>query len=113
MLAKLFAKKDEAEDERRREDREDAAGGTIEIDGTTYPLVNWSYSGFLAKDYTGEHNSGDRAEVTVSVSLDDGPFQFSSKAMLVRVDREGQKIVGAFVEMETATRVELARHFGG
>ncbi|MDH3474795.1 MAG: hypothetical protein OEM59_14010 [Rhodospirillales bacterium] len=113
MLAKLFAKKVETEDERRREDREDVAGGTIEIGGATYPLVNWSYSGFLAKDYTGEHNSGDRVEVIVSVLLDDGPLQFSSRAILVRVDREGRKIVGAYVEMDTATRVELARHFGG
>lgn len=114
MLAKLFArdKAAEAPVERRREGRRPVQDGDVEIGGVRYPLQDWSYSGFLARDYDGEHETGQRIEVAVSVRDGAEPIEFACKAILVRVDHAGGKLVGAFVELDTALRVELARHFG-
>ena len=89
------------------------AGGTIHMDGAAYPLVNWSQSGFLAKDYTGERSAREKLQVTLSVTLAGSPYEFTTTAMLVRVDRDGRKAVGAFVDMETSLKVEMARRLGG
>ena len=113
MLGRLFAKIDrKAPPERRDEPAEPLCEGTVEIDGARYPLVNWSQSGFLAKDYSGDRGARDKAEVTLSVTLAGYPFEFTTTAMLVRVDRESRKAVGAFVDMETSLKVEIARRVG-
>ncbi len=46
-----------------------------------------------------------------TVEIDGRAFAFTCKAMMVRVDPEAQKLVGAFVEMDAATRAKLARYF--
>ncbi len=118
MLGSLFnrfaSSKDDADapPERRHEQRLPVTDGTVEIDGESCPLVNWSYTGFLAEAYGGEHKAGDKVGVKVSIALGDGRFAFECPAMLVRVDSESRKVVGAFAEMNTATRIEIARHFG-
>lgn len=118
MLGSLFNRftsskdGDDAPQERRREQRLPAIDGRVEIDGESCPLVNWSYTGFLAEAYGGAHKAGDKVGVTLSVALGDGRFEFECSAMLVRVDSESRKVVGAFAEMDTATRIEIARHFG-
>ena len=114
MLAKLFSK-DKAEEtpaERRREGRRPVQDGDVEIGGARYPLQDWSSSGFLAHGYDGEHETGQRVDIAISVRDGAQPVEFACKAILVRVDRDSGKLVGAFVELETALRVELARHFG-
>ena len=82
------------------------------MDGEAFPLVNWSQSGFLAKGYTGDRSSQEKVEVTLSVTIAGKPYEFTTIAMLVRVDRESQKAVGAFVDMDTSLKVELARRIG-
>jgi hypothetical protein len=115
MLNNLFARftrTEESEADRRRETRRTAPGGKVEIDGRTYPIENWSYSGFLAGPYAGERKAGERVDITFTVEPDDGQaFAFACKAMMVRVDPEARKLVGAFVEMDAATRTKLARYF--
>jgi hypothetical protein len=116
MLSNLFSKINRGEAQpanRRREAREDVPEGTVEIDGRTYPVANWSYSGFLAGSYTGDRKAGDRVDIKFTVDLGDGgTFYFACKCVMVRVDPETQKLVGAFVEMDAAMRAKLARHFG-
>ncbi len=118
MLGSLFKRftssngGDDAPQDRRREQRLAATDGTVEIDGESCPLVNWSYTGFLAEAYGGERKAGDKVGVKVSIALGDGRFEFECPAMLVRVDSESRKVVGAFAEMDTATRIEITRHFG-
>ena len=118
MLGSLFNRFTSSKDDdatpldRRREQRLPVTDGKVEIDGESCPLVNWSYTGFLAEAYGGDHKAGDKVGVKVSVALGDGRFEFECPAMLVRVDKESRKVVGAFAEMETATRIEIARHFG-
>ena len=98
--------------ERRRVQRLPATDGKVEIDGESCPLVNWSYTGFLAEAYGGDHKAGDKVGITISVAFGEGRFEFECPAVLVRVDQESRKVVGAFAEMDTATRIEIARHFG-
>ena len=110
MLGRLFAKTDRKQAPVRR--GAPMASGSIQIDGVTYPLASWSQSGFLAENYAGDRKSRDKVEVAVSVALDDGPFDFTCTAMLVRVDRDGRKVVGSFFDMDTGVRVEMARRLG-
>ena len=94
----------------RREGRERVAGGTVEIDGQSYPVENWSYTGFLAGPYAGSRKAGERVGFRFSVDLGGQAFAFACTAMMVRVDPASQKIVGAFVDMDAGTRAKLARH---
>lgn len=122
MLGSLFTRFTSSKDEevprhQRREQRWVVTDGTVEIDGELCPLINWSYSGFLAESYGGFRRAGDKVDIVFSVALEDdepeaGRFEFECQAMLVRIDRESRKVVGAFFEMATATRIEIARHFG-
>lgn len=114
-LFKRFSSSNDGDDpptEQRREQRLAVTDGRVEIDGESCPLVNWSYTGFLAEAYGGDHKAGDKVGVKVSIALGDGRFEFECPAMLVRVDSQSRKVVGAFAEMATATRIEIARHFG-
>ena len=114
MLRKLFSKLDGTEpapQERRREDRKKLAGGTVEIDGRSYPVENWSYTGFLAGSYEGARKAGDRVDITFTVETGGRDFTFSCKAMMVRVDPASRKVVGAFVDMDAGVRAKIARHF--
>lgn len=114
MLRNLFARlggTESAPPERRREHRENVAGGTVEFDGQSYPVENWSYTGFLAGSYEGPRKAGDRVDIRFTLDAGDQDFTFSCTAMLVRVDPASRKIVGAFVDMEAGTRAKIARHF--
>ena len=97
--------------DRRREVRERVAGGTVEFDGQSYPVENWSYSGFLAGSYAGTRKAGDRVDIRFSVGAGDQALAFACAAMMVRVDPASQKIVGAFVDMDAGTRAKVARYF--
>ena len=114
MLRNLFGRSGGAEPaptERRREHRENVPGGTVEIDGQSYPVENWSYTGFLAGSYEGTRKAGDRVDIRFTVETGGQDFAFSCKAMMVRVDPSSKKVVGAFVDMEAGTRAKIARHF--
>ncbi len=115
MLGHLFGKRPEAEQkapDQRRELRLPVSDGTVEIDGRPCPLVNWSYTGFLARNYTGDKRAGDKVTIAFSVTVGEGRCEFECLAMLVRVDRASQKVVGAFVDMDAATRAKIARYVG-
>ncbi len=114
MLGKLFSRKAEpvVVQERRDGERQFVKNGSVELDGVRYSLVNWSYTGFLARGYTGDRKSRERVDVTLTFDLESGPFEFTSKVYLVQVDRDTNKLVGSFVEMSPALRVEMARRIG-
>ena len=112
MLGRLFSKIDRKAPPERHCEPAPQSEGSVLIDGQAYPLVNWSQSGFLAKDYTGDRGAREKVEVTLSVMLAGNPFEFTTTAMFVRVDSESRKVVGAFVDMETSLKVEFARRLG-
>jgi hypothetical protein len=113
MLRNIFARLGRAEQappERRREDRHGMTGGTVEIDGQSYPVENWSYTGFLASSYAGPRKAGDRVDIKFTADAGGRSIGFACAAMMVRVDAASRKVVGAFVDMDAGTRAKLARH---
>ncbi len=113
MLRNLFSKFGRAEQappERRREGRKSMAGGTVEIDGQSYPVENWSYTGFLAGSYAGPRKAGDRVDVKLTVDAGGQGFAFACQATMVRVDPASRKVVGAFVDLEASTKAKIARY---
>ena len=85
-----------AQDDRRREAREDVPGWTVRIDGETFPLKDWSAMGFLASAYTDDKMAGDKVDVTFSVPAATG-FEFSAQAVVVRIDKKSQELAAEFV----------------
>ena len=97
--------------ERRREGRERVTGGQVTIDGKICHLNNWSSSGFEAESYDGSHEVGDKVPISFFVEIAEGTQAFECQAIIVRVEREKGLIAGAFVHLDRADRVKLARYF--
>ena len=97
--------------DRRREPREVVADGTVEIDGVSCPLSNWSSTGFMAARYAGDHQEGDRVDIVFEVLLPDGPLAFRCQAIVVRADNKRHEFAGVFVMMEREARLAVAGYF--
>ncbi|MGB8274461.1 MAG: hypothetical protein WCF16_04225 [Alphaproteobacteria bacterium] len=111
-LAKiLFSGSRPKDDECRRESREQVAFGSLQIGDATYPLKNWSTTGFLATSYGGAEQEGDRVYIRLSVQLPGRTFDMACKGIVVRVDREAREVAGVFVNVRTEDRVTLDRYF--
>lgn len=98
--------------DKRREPREEVTDGTVRISGETWPLKDWSRTGFLAKPCTAEFKIDDELDITLSVPIPRGRLEFSCPAVIVRVDRDKQEVAGTYSEVDAATRVIIERHFG-
>jgi hypothetical protein len=81
--------------DRRREPREEVPGWLVWIEGKTYPVKNWSESGFLATPCAYDTAVGEVLDLTFSVPADTR-FEFSCQATVVRVDPESQELAAAF-----------------
>lgn len=98
--------------QQRREERENVQGGIVIIDGKTYPLSNWSSMGFLAENYEGPAQLGDRIEIEVHLTSQTGSeFEFKCQAILTRVHAETKTIAGSFVRVSAEIRKRISDHF--
>lgn len=98
--------------QQRREEREDVLKGYIMINGKSYPLSNWSSMGFLAQDYEGAAQLGDRIDIEVYLTSQTGSeFEFKCQAILTRVHAESKTIAGSFVRVSVDIRKKIADHF--
>ena len=100
----------EIDPDKRRESRE-PADGSVKIAGESYALVDWSSSGFLAKDYSDGLNKGERHPIVFSVRIDEEDFYFECSVIIVRTAPEEGLVAGAFVLMDEKDRVAIAEHF--
>ena len=107
ILKRLFSK----ESERRRERREDVSLGTVTVDGRTFPVRNWSSTGFLAAPYAGDYKEGDSVDIRFEVQVPGRSINFACKAILIRVDLKAQELAGVFTMMDRESRILVARHF--
>ncbi len=94
----------------RREGRE-TAKGFVEIEDTSYPLVDWSASGFKASGFAGGFARGDRVPVEFSIELDGETYFFICKAFIVWASTEQAAFAGAFVEMDQGDRLAISQYF--
>ena len=111
MLAKLTEMLGARRRDRRRERREDVNLGTVEFRGRTYPVRNWSSTGFLAAPCQCPCQDGDSVDIRFHVEIPGKTVRFECKAILVRVDNKRGEIAGVFTMMEPETRVMIAKHF--
>lgn len=111
MFDKLKSVTSRSSKNKRLEPREEVDGATVEIWGETYPVKNWSHSGFLATSCPLDRREGDEMEIYFSVPLRDGMLEFSCRALVVNVDKEKQELAAMFVMMDNYTRQKINEHF--
>ncbi len=97
--------------QRRRELREFEVNGSVTVNGSSFPLQNWSSSGFGVSDCDQAFEENERIDIDFSITLDTGPLSFSCKAIVVRSDVEGGNMAGAFVEMRREDRILVTKYF--
>ncbi len=97
--------------QRRRESRDPDATGTVTIEGESYPLRDWSSSGFGVFSCALEFEENARVPIDVNVTHSKGTLTFSCKAVIVRSNSESGEVAGAFVEMSRDDRVAVAEYF--
>jgi hypothetical protein len=97
---------------RRWAERQTTTGGTVEIDGQSLPLIDWSASGFLATSYAGDHRRGNRVKVRFAASLPDRKLEFSCRAIVIKADPERGELAAKFVGISDEAKSVIAEHFG-
>ena len=110
-VLKLFKKSPEGQD-RRREPREQIEDGEVEIRGRTYRLNDWTPRAFMAKPCDVDCNITDRLDVTVRIRYPDKNIEFACRAIVVRIDKEGQELAAYFAMLDEAAETAIANHFG-
>ncbi len=91
--------------------REETAEAVVEIWGDTYPVKNWSNSGFLAASCTLDRKEGDEVEIDFSVPLRYRRLEFNCRALVVKVDKDKQELAAMFVMIDDWTRQKIDAHF--
>ncbi len=97
---------------RRWAERDSTTGATVELDGQSLPLIDWSASGFLATFYAGDHRRGNRVTVRFAASLPDRELEFSCRAIVIKVDPERGQLAAKFVGIGDQAKSVIAEHFG-
>ena len=98
--------------ERRREPREQVEDGEVEINRQTYRLINWSPRAFMAKPCDIDCNISDRLEIKFRARFPDEQIEFTSHAIVIRVDKERQELAAYFAMLDEAAQTAIANHFG-
>jgi len=109
-LKKLFSGRGKRE--RRRETREPVGGATVGIMGQTYPVKNWSATGFLAGPCDLALDEEQEVSISFSVPLDQGRLEFRCQALVVKASPETQELSAMFVMLDPEARDKIDRHFG-
>lgn len=98
-------------EDRRREPRVEAppSCAVLSIDGTLYPLKNWSTTGFLAEPYRGNLAVGQRCLVNIHVRQE--PFDIAFAAEVVIVRKEAEALAGRFTFLPTDEKGQIEAYF--
>ena len=104
IWGKLFRRSD-----RRRGEREEVSHGTVEIDGRSFRVRNWSSTGFLASPCDCGRKEGDSVDIVFNVQAGGKTLRFACKAIVVR-DGSGE-LAGVFTMMDRDTRMAVTSYF--
>ncbi len=97
--------------ERRQESRIVAVDGTVEIDGQTYPIKNWSSAGFLATSCAIERDVAEGLDIRFRALLGQRMLDIACRAIVVRIDADRQLLAGRFTKVDDAAVGQIAQHF--
>ncbi len=97
--------------ERRQEPRIAAVDGSVEIDGQTYPIKNWSSGGFLATSCVIERDVTDGLDIRFRARLGQQMLDIACRAIVVRIDADRQVLAGRFTKVDDAAMCQIAQHF--
>ena len=97
--------------ERRQEPRIAAVDGSVEIDGQTYPIKNWSSAGFLATSCVIERDAADGLDIRFRAWLGQQTIDIACRATIVRIDADRQLLAGRFTKVDDAAMCQIAQHF--
>ena len=111
MLESLKTRFGASPQNRRRDPREDIEDGTVVIKGQTFQLHDWSARAFMAKPCTVDCEATERIEITSSARFADGPIEFTSRAIVVRIDRDEEELAAYFAMLDEATQANIKAHF--
>lgn len=109
MFSSLFRRFSSPCSDRRLEPRGAQVDGRVSIDGTAYPLKDWSRRGFSAGAYSAEHYPGDKIVMAVELDVDGEPLAFDCRAVVVWVDRDRQELAGVFTELDMRVQEKIMR----
>ena len=98
--------------ERRREPREQVEDGEVEIKGQTYRLKDWTPRAFMARPCDIDCKITDRLEIKFRARFPDEQIEFTSRAIVIRVDKERQELAAYFAMLDEAAETAIANHFG-
>jgi len=98
-------------EDRRSEPRIEAppSCAVLSVDGTPYPLKNWSTTGFLAEPYEGNLAVGQRCLVNIHVRQE--PFDIAFAAEVVIVRKEAGALAGRFTFLPTDGKGQIEAYF--
>jgi hypothetical protein len=109
-LKSLIGKTGGAADERRQSPRVAVPPECqIRIGTKSYPLRNWSTSGFIAGPYDGDLGVKQRFKLTVAVRQDHFNIEFDAEAVVVRIDASG--LAARFVFLPPAQKRQIEAYF--
>ncbi len=97
--------------ERRQEPRIAAVDGTVEIDGQSYPIKNWSSAGFLATSCAIERDVTDGLDIRFQARLGQQLIDIACRATVVRIDADRQLLAGRFTKVDDVAMGRIAQHF--
>lgn len=97
---------------RRIDERREVSDGLVRIFNDTYPLKDWSPSGFLASPCSAEHKAGDEVAIFVSVPGKGRRIEFDCRALVVRANKDMHHLAAMFVMVDKSARATIAQEFG-
>ncbi len=95
----------------RREPREEVEDGTVEINGQTFPVFDWSARAFMAKPCDIDCKVTDRVDIKFSIRFPTKRIEFVSRAIVVRIDKEKQELAAYFAMLDEEAQLAITNHF--
>jgi len=95
----------------RREPREEVEDGTVEINGQTFPVFDWSARAFMAKPCDIDCKVPDRVDIKFSIRFPTKRIEFVSRAIVVRIDKEKQELAAYFAMLDEEAQLAITNHF--
>ncbi len=86
--------------EQRRHERTGVPVITVTVDGALYEAVNWSFGGFLIKEYEGNLTPGSLFDITEIGTVGRKMNAVDVRARVTRTNPGGKELVVTFLDLD-------------